>query len=681
MPKRANPFDIKLSEDAKNTLTRRLCDAVRYGLDARTKLIEDGGALDFAYSLYEQQPQRGISRDTNRYGGADLCSPIGTQMVDTLTEITGKTIFVDPFWIVEGIGKDAAKAPTVEEMTHWRFEEMRGQQVAGQAVQQSFIEEGAIIEVCEDALEIRQCKTVKAGLLRAEDETVVLDGKTGLPMHQTDDSGEPVAAEVDTQGAPLEEFVEVKYHYTETLRRGATLRLHSLKDFLFLPGHARDRRDVWGHAWRFWQALDEIEIAKVHKTYDADAVALLGTHHERDTRTEQDRTGTDVQVDHGSDKVEKELWRIQFYADLGQGMSFYIATISLQHECLLSVRYDWLGRFRTVYLNPYPRPYSVYGYSMILHKLLTTIEGHTAWRNMNADRSLLNANKPILRLHGSMWDPLTQPMGAGEVLDVGNPNDITTMPFDDVSQHSFQREREFYEEGARIIGISDILASVNPKVSRTLGENEMVTEQSFTRTEGPIRRIQEAFEELGELIHAIEVKTLEEMEGGLAAPSHVAQSVRLRAPDNAEPGDDAAFAFTHDMVSGRFRFKPRGSVETADPNRRVNNFVNTIKVMQMAVATFPALQPRYASPQVADAINQQIVDVLKLRDKQAFLAPLPPAMPAPMMPGMPGQPPMPGQPALPPGQPPEMGTGQPPQFGGSELLAQLASALPQGGVQ
>jgi hypothetical protein len=674
MAKRTNPYDVTLSPDAKQTLERRLCDAVRYGLDARSKIIDDGGALDFAYSLYEQQPQRGVSRDTNRYGGADLTSPIGTQMVDTLTAIAGKTIFVEPFWIAEGIGKDAAKAPAVEEMIHWRFEEMRGQQTTAEGIRQSYIEEGAVLEVCEDALEVRLCDVVKARVKRADDETMVIDGKTGKPLPEMDEAGDPVPAETDEATGELEDHVEVKYHYTETIRRGATLRLHSLKDFLFLPGHARDRRDVWGHAWRFWQALDEIEIAALHKVYDPEAVESLGTHNERDTRTEQDRTGTDVQVDHGSDKVEKELWRVQLYADLGQGMSFYIVTLSLQHERILSVRYDWLGRFRTVYLNPYPRPYSVYGYSVILHKLLTTIEGHTAWRNMNADRSLLNANKPILRLHGSMWDPLTQPFGAGEVLDVGDPRDISTMPFDDVTQHSFQREREFYEEAARIIGVSDILASVNPKVSRTLGENEMVTEQSFTRTEDPIRNIQEALEDVGELIHAIEVKTLEEMEGGMEVPSSVGQNVQLRAPDNSTPGDDAVFAFTPDMVKGRFRFKPRGSTETADPNRRVNNFVNSVKVMQMLLQTFPALQQRYASPQVADAMNQQLVDILKIRDKQAFLAPLLPPMP-PL--GMP----MPGHPAMPPG-PPQMGQGMPPpQFGGSELVSQLAAALPMGGVQ
>src|SRR5205085_7395542 len=106
-----------------------------------------------------------------------------------------------------------------------------------------------------------------------------------------------------------EEFTEVAHHYTDTLRRGASLRLHSLKDFLFLPGHAKDRRDVWGQAVRFWMPLDELREAEKYGTYKD--IDTLGTHNERQPRAEHDRNGQNVDVDSASDKVEKELWRVQ----------------------------------------------------------------------------------------------------------------------------------------------------------------------------------------------------------------------------------------------------------------------------------------------------------------------------------------------------------------------------------
>lgn len=667
MAKPRDPFDVKLSEDDRKTLTTRLCEAVRVGLSARESIIRDGGWIDFWYSLYEQQPQRsGPSRQEQ--ASADLTSPIGTQMVDTLTAIAGKTINVEPVYVVEGIGQDRDKAPAVEEFMQWRLEEMRAQGELVRAIQQSFIEEGSFLEACEDALEVRRTKTVKAQIAKADDGAILLDTK-GNPIPQYDEeSGEPVQAE-DT----AEEFTECVHKYTDTVRRGASLRLHSLKDFLVLPGHAKDRRDVWGQAVRFWMPLDELRQAEEYGTYTD--VDRLGTSHERQQREEHTRAGVNVDVDAGSDKVEKELWRIQFYANLdGKGICFYIATISLEHECILRLKADWIGRFRAVYLNPYPRTNGFYGYSLVGHKLLTTIEAHTAWRNMNTDRGMLAANKPMKRLHGSMWEPEIQPIGAGQVIDLGDLRELEELQIADVTPQAFNREREFYEEAARIVGVSDILASVNPKVQRTLGENEMVTEQSFTRAENPIRNIQEgALEDLFELIHAIEVKALEDAETGLEPPAGIAQNVQLRqnsAPDNQEPGDDAAFAFTADMLRGRFRGKPRGSTETADPNRRVNTWVNSLDIAGKAAKANPYFANQLASPEVGKALMQQYVDLTKPRDKAAFLTPAPPPMP----------PPMPGQAqGMPPGAPPMGGPMPgPPSFGGEQLVQQMAASLPQG---
>jgi hypothetical protein len=673
--KKRSPFDVKLTADAELDLTTRLCEAIRQAVAGRGDVIVENGRIDFAYSLYEQQPQHGISRDTPRFGGADLTSPIGTQMVDAMTARTTKTLFVEPFWIVEGAGEDENKAPAVEEFDHWRFEDVRGQSVVASAVRQAFIEEGAIVEVCEDCVPVQRVETIKAAIATAQDGTSLLDPDTGKPMPAMGEDGEPMPAE-----DPAEAHVEIKRTVTDYIRRGATLRTHSMKDFVFLPGHARSRRDVWGHAWRFWMTLGDLRRAETRGEYTN--IDLLGTSNERDQRASDDRMGLSVAVDAGSDAVELELWRSQFYGDLGQGYGCYLVDVSERHSAILSIRADWLNEWRCVYFNPYPRTYSVYGYSLILTKLLTTIEEHTAYRNMNADRTTLKANAPMKRLHGSQWDPRNQPFGAGEVIDVGDMNEIAPFEFEDVSQGSLTKERECIDDATRIVGLTDIVLGLNPRLTRTRGENEMVTEQSLVRIDDSIRNIQEGLEELGAVFHAIEVKAMEEQEAeqaergsvmGVAAPSSVAQNVELRM----RAAGDFRGRFTSQMLTGVFRWKPRGSTESADPVRRINAFTNALEIMGQLGKNNPSLAARFQTPEMGDAMMQWFVDTVKPRDKKPFLSPMPP----PQMPG--AGPPMSGNvvgtpsgmPQLPPGM------GGAPGFGGGDVLQQVLSQMPHGGVQ
>lgn len=662
-----SPFDIRLSEEKRRELTARLCDEIRVGKRARSAHMDDNGWIDFAYALYEQLPQSAAARKDPHAGAPDLTSPIGTENVDALAARAVKTIFTEPLWITEGIGASAKQAPATEVFMQWRQERMRLQKVAKRAITSALVETGAVLEVCEDTERIVRHETVKAQILRAPDGSLVLDGKTGQPLPMLDEQGAPVAVEGET-----EEFVEVHRACPDYRRRGAYVRRRSMKDFLFLPSHAEDEREVWGHATRFYLTAAECIRREADGEYQVlwnsagaktVAEALGGDTQEREQRPEQDRAGVSVDYNPGFDTAEKELWRVQFWEDLtGDGLCFITAIVSEIHGVILSLKYDWLGKYRTIYLNPYPCPYAVYGYSMVLTKLLTTIEEHTTWRNLNAWRATLKSNAPLKRLHGAQWDPSIQPFGAAEVIDVGDMNEIQPFDFDDVTPAAMSKEQQCVADAQRVIGMNDIAIGQLSETKRTLGENELATRQSFVRTDDPIGNLQEAFEEVGDIIHAIEVQTLKEMEGGMDAPESITQALTLKG-DTSFQG-----TFTADMVDGQFLFKPRGSTQDADPNRRLQQFVSGINLLFSWAKAVPELGRRVQDPEFAQALLQIWVDEVKPRDRQAFLKPLPPPPPPPGM-GMPGNPAAGG---MPPGAAPGAPGGLPrPNFGGEELIAQM----------
>ena len=674
---RSGPFDVSLTDEKRRDLTTLLVEAIRTGLQARSAVMDDNGLIDYAYALYEQERQSGIplGRPTP---SADLTSPIGMENVDSLSARAVKTIMVEPLWIVEGIGASAKKAPAVEEYMQMRQEKMRLQKTFKRWFDAAFIEEGAILEVCEDAEPFRCVEVTNAAITRNLEDTdqdprgsVVVDDEKGDPVPQRDATGQLVPA------ADGEEYVEVRREYTDYRRRGASLRLHSGKDALMLPGHARDENEIYAQAFRFWRRVDQLKEDVENDLYEKDAVASLGDSQERDTRAEHTRQHQDVEVDHSSTMVDKELWRVQVLANLdGKGFAFYIVTLSVQHDVILRVKRDWLKQWRGVYANPNPRTYSAWGYSMILTKLGTTIEEHTAWRNMNANRGTLKANTPLKVLHTESWDPELQPFGLDQVIRVNSMEGIQPFEFDDIPQGAFDRERTCVIDAQRIIGLNDIALGQLSRTDRTLGENKLASRESYSRTDAPIGLLQEAVEEVGALIHAIEEKTLREMEHGLEAPAPVAEKLQLRGGDYK----DFDGTFTADMIGGSFRFKPRGSVESADPERRQAVMIGGFDLLLKWAGINPFLRDRLMSAEFAMALLQWWVTEFKPRDKQAFLAPI--QQPT-MQPGMPGAPGAPGAPvtAGPGGNVLSFPGGGGPSFGGENLIAQLTSQLPPSGGQ
>jgi hypothetical protein len=654
-----DPFDLKLTPEQEESFTAFLVEHIRAAKRARGSVMDDGGLIDFGYALYEQQSQKPISRNSPRYGAADLTSPIITENVDALTARTVQTIFrQEPLWIAEGAGPAREKEPIVEEFMQWRQEQMRLQQTLKRGVTAAYVEFGSVLEVCEDAERVVRHEVVRTACKRhPEDGSILIDGKTGQPLPDFDASGEPVPAPDDS-----DECVEVKRATVDYKRRGAYVRRRSMKDFAFLPSHAEDPHEVWGHATRFWERMCDI-ASKAEDGEYRNIDALGGDTQERQQSTDMDRANVSVETVYGFDQSEKELWRVQCWYDAdGDGKALITAVVSETHAKLLSARFDWIGRFRTVYLNPYPCPYSVYGYSLALTKLITTQEEHTSWRNMNADRSTLKSNAPLKKRSGSRWDPSLQPFGAGEVIELDDPaRDVIPFEFEDVTQQAMAKEQQCVVDAQRIVGMSDIAAGQDTQRKETATTNQMVTRQSFVRTDDPIGNIQEALEEIGELIHAIEVESLREQEE-VKAPAAVAQRIQL----NSDPSFQGTF--TPEMLEGSFRFKPRGSSENADPNRRQQVFVNGLGVLAQWAQQNPQIAMRMQSEEMANALMQMWVTEFKPRDPRAFLAPVQP----------------PQQMALPPGMGPEgagpAGPGGPPQFGGNEVIGQLLASMPTQGA-
>lgn len=651
-----DPFDVTLSPEKRADLTTRLVEEIRTGKQARSLVMEDNGLIDFAYALYEQRSQQPISKDSPDYGDPDLTSPIGTENVDSLSARAAQSIFkLDPLWIVEGIGPESAKkAPTVETYMQFRQEEMRFQKVAKRGITACLVETGSVLEVCEDAERSVTRETVTAKLQRnPDDNTILLDGKTGKPLPMLDEDGYPVPAEPDDLEAGA--FVEVHHVYPDFKRRGAYVRRRSMKDFMMLPNHAEDDHEVWGHATRFWLTTAEVQRRVDDGDFDPAILGKLGGDTmERQQTPEADRVGVQVLYTPGQGNAEHEFWKVQLWLDLGQGFSFYTAIVSELHSCVARLKADWLPRFRTVYVNPYPCPYSVYGYSMVFTKLGTTIEEHTAWRNMNAKRSTIKSNTPMKILTGAQYDPTIQPFGAGEFIRVGNMNEIEPFEYEDVTPQAMNKEGQCVADAQRVIGFNDIAIGQLSPSKRTLGENEMATRASFTRTDDPIANIQEAFEEVGALIHAIEVQTLKEMaddaSGGITAPAGALAKLQGYSADPSFDG-----TFTADMISGEYRFKPRGSSDASDPNLRKKNLNDLVQSIEVIAKVNPSVQARVASEEFGTAYLQMLVEEYKPRDRDAFLKPL-------------AQPPM--APGLPPGAPPMPPAGAP-SFGGADLVAQL----------
>lgn len=678
MPKRAKSeaFDVKMKPDERKALAVELCREIDDALIARSGVIGDGGTIDLCDWFYEQGRSPAQSRPF--LGAADLTSYFITQDVDAMRARMLKALFgVRPFCFVEGWGQDAKKAPFVEEFHDWQVRKSGLKTELTKTIQGALIEDCYILEVSEKIETRRLVETIDVALQMDEmGAPIYTDGKPALQMDEND---EPVIAEKEMPAATVERT------YTKTKRLGPQYTPISMKDFVFLPGHASHPRQVWGYAYRFWTRVPELQEKVQDGIYDKDAVEALGE--------QTDRAGTipsapvsDIAPQLGA-SVEKELFQLSIKRDLdGDGREeWYVVTVSTQRQELLRLKLDKfvmkVGRPRCVPFILCPRRNSVYGYSWAGDKLMTLAEEHTAHRNMKADRNALVTNAPLMVLEGALWNPDVQPFGVGRTITVGRPDEVTPLTIPDVPNSSVEQEVGLHRANEGVSGLSDSFAGLLSAESRTLGENKLAAGGSAVRVDEMVGHLHLAIADVMTLSNAIWVETLEKDPKGLEAPTSVMESLQNR-------GMEFDGRFTVEQLKGEFQFTPYGSDETANPDKRRSDFNNWIEALANLAKMSPAIGMLFQSPDVAKAIMEEGLRVYDVRDRQPFLGalkapPLPQGAPGGMGATMgppPGTPPMgpPGMagppPGLPPGAPPPpaLPPGEP--MGIQQLMAMLTGA-------
>jgi len=624
------PHDIKASKlkgfRTYQDLARWLCEEIQNAQDVRSHLDLD---LDYWHRIYEQQRTR-LTTHKPKPDGADLTSPLGTQYVDSLHARAMKTIFgVEPIWTVEGWAGAAMKAPFVEEFHQWTAEDERVQSYVDRAVMNAWIDSEGILE-CYEEIDYRPVrKTIWAQIETVPDELgqprAVFD-EANQPKFVTGEDGRYVEMPPPPEGAPLPVGVgQVEIDEYEPVRVGPGYTVVDLRDFTVLPVHARDKRDIWGYAKRFHRRLSYLEQKATDGIYDAAALKAIGSENDR----QQDLDDTRRSVTMGrleGHTAEKELHEIAFLRDLdGKGERWWVATVHVPTHQLLRLKYDDLGTQigfgRFVRFVPLPRKNSVGGLSVIGHKLITNIEEHTAVRNMRADLgALMVAAAGTLKVaQNALYDPDEQPFGVGTTIYVRDPNEVQQVDVPQMPPILTEWERSILDGSEKTMGVNEIASGIQPQNDRTLGEVELTAGYSEVRMDLVVKRLQESMEDLGQIRHVI-WKRVVAAQGGMSMPHGVMVGMEARGQDVLTLAD----TITPDLLDGKFKFKPRGSVETADNGKLRNDFVQLIQMLPALFAANPMIAAAWQTPDAAKAMNEQLVKLFRFPSRQAIL-------------GMPGQ--------------------------------------------
>jgi hypothetical protein len=655
VPKREPAFDVTLTAEQTTQLEGFLFDEITRAVAARAPIIAPGGDLDYWHWLYDQG-----KRNTSELpfpGAADLSTWLVTEKIDALRGRFVKTIFVEPVWTVEGWGRAAERAALVEEFHQWKVEDERLQAWLQRTFDLALIEGTGVLE-CVEKHDLIKRKSVKQIKPQRTDTGAVLFGDDNLPALMKDERDRLIESEnPEEDGA-----VETEVDDVMPARRGPTYRNISLRDFLMLPGHAQDDSEVWGYAKRFWRRVSELQQRAEEGVYSKASVDRLSEVSDRDDSTlpgPVQATGQQVAPQDKRTTIEKELWELQVLMDLdNDGVDeWYIVTFSAIHRVILRVRHDDIGLPRFLCFRPYPNPLSVYGRSHVA-KLASLAEEHAGTRNAIADRSNLVNNAPIKRKASSAWDIEEEPWGPGAVITVNDPGELEPVALPDVPASMMNREQSIVAAGERVSGLNDVALGATPGESRTLGEVNMVTEQSFVRIEESIRNMQEALEDLFRVRHELWRRAAAEQP--LEPSARFVRELALRGIEMAEGG------ITPEVLAGTFHGKPRGSVESADRNRQRSNYNGFMQAVAGFGQMNPQLQQVLASPQVIMPLFEQALRLYDVPNRAQFMrsmrdwemqlqqqqqmAAQQQAMGMPP-PGMPGQP----QGALPPGGPPPPG--------------------------
>lgn len=670
-----DPFAIGLTPEQKTTLGLWVGNEIRNADAARSANVTE---VDYYWTLYEQARTRD-SRNVPWPDAADLTSFLPCEKVDAIQARLVRTVMVNPVYTVEGWGDAADRAPFVEEFHQWKTEEERLQRVLDKVALTALVEPRCLLEVYESTEERTVRKTITAKPQMTPEGGVIFDDRM-QPMLETEPDGKFIEATGQDLG------VSAVIDSTDRVRTGPQYRVLPYADSLVLPGHARDDNEIWGYAKRIFKRKRDLVVASTgpDAVYDEDAVAKLTNVGDRNPTSSQARANQDIAPQGDIETAEKELWECLLLLDLSDlmdtlhqgpvrgladaGPRWYVVTIHERDNILLRVQHDDFEASRYVNFILFPRhDRSTEGYSFIGHKLMTVAEEHTAYRNMAADRSSLAVNAPITKMSGALWDEDEQPWGPKAVITVRDPREITQVQIADVPASVFANIDRCERTAERLAGVNDIASGQVSQESRTLGEIQMATEQSFVRMDLIVRRFQESMEDLAQIRHAIWKRALAEQQDGVQAPDSLMVGMEGRgiAIDRFLPNGKITAA----LLDGAFRFRPYGSVQTADPQKRRADVMGLIQSIPLILRTFPMMAPTLLTPRAGRALYRELLQAFNVRNPNAFLGSVAQDMQAtmqlnamPMPPAIPIPPPMmgaPGAPTMAPGGLPGPLTGPP----------------------
>ncbi len=599
--KRGNFAGITSRAELGAWIKRELDDA----LGMRGNVAQD---IAYFWAYYEQ----GRTRERMPWpDAADLTSPYATEFVDAIMGRVMDSIMVDPLWIVEGYGASAQRAPIVEEFHQRAQEQERLQGYLRQVLLRSMIEPTGVLDVMEGVDEQVIRKTVKAALELNESGAPII-GEDGLPLLQKGPDGAYI--EADSDDVP---HAVVDVDAVEPVRVGPVYDVVPYLDFVRFPIHARAKSEIWGYGKRFWRRKPELMARASKGIYDRQAVEDMGEQDERLNYQEGTEPPPRNIVAQSGPTAQKELWELAIKADLdGNGARWWLLTLAYQTGTLLRIQPD-ARESRFLEFTPFPKPGSLDGYSLV-EKMITLLEEDTAVRNMRADRAALAVSAPILKMQGSEWDPYDQPLSPGAVVTVRGQGELTPMLIPDVPQSINIWKNDVRADLERQIGLNDVSVGTQTSERRTLGEVRLAAGYSEVRVKAIITAIQETLEELGQVRHAIWIRTLEGMPKGLPAPSSLLSVLDSRGVQ-AEELLGADPHITADLLRGPFWFKPRGSVETANLEAQAANFLGMLKTLPAIMQLSPSLKAIFSTPQAGKALMEQLLRVTRWPDKQAFL--------------------------------------------------------------
>lgn len=601
-----DPFEVSLTDEQQKDLCVRLAFEIEEAVAARNAIVGDDQMLDQWHQLYEGG-DRSITKDTPWPGAANLTSWLGTEKVDAYRARVVKTIFTEPIWVVNGWNEDNEKVAFVEQFHQWQAEAERLQTYLTKVVHNAFIEGTGVLEVSERPMLRKIRQRMRVLVQTNADGVPVGDIKTGKPMIQMGEDGSPIEAPND---APPNTSTIINVDRTLKTRIGPQYRVISLKDFFLLPGHAQERKDLWGFAKRVWKRMPDLELMQtlgVYKNVDA-----MTDTDDRTTSPAMQREGQALASQSGP-TAEKEIWELTYLDDLDNDgiQEWYVATIHLPTRTLLRLQKDDLGQSRYLLFIPFPRTRFLYGYSIIGHKLETIIDEHTMWRNMIADRSKLNVQKPMKRLIGSLWNPDAQPWGPNQIIPVRDMNEVAPMDVSDVPTSTMNREASVIAAAERVGGMNDVASGASPPEERTLGEVQTVFGQSMIRVEEVVHHLQESMEDLFNIRHEIWKRTLRENPAKI--PNDMMAYFEGRGIEFPEG------TVTADMLEGTFRGKPKGSVETADTQAMRQDFIGFLTAITQFSQSVPTFGILFQDPELGKQILSQAVRVFRWDNRQAIM--------------------------------------------------------------